>query len=169
MEMPIKIQIIFIMLLGICTPAFAYAGMADDFINGMKMIFSVFVIQFLCYIYLRFFNTRETRWFKRRVVRTALYLHKRLWTRWLSALVLSWFMIYPYLLVIGVLFFGIALLPFTILLIYYIYVVFNNEKRRKYLTGKRALARLLSASVQLTVGYVVVTVLDFLKFMVRFL
>ena len=157
-----KVLRILIILISICTPAFAYAGMADGMTNVLEGIFTVLAIQILCYLYLRFFDTRKVRRYKRRVMRSALYLHNGQWTKWLSAWILSWIVIFPYIMLSCVLFFVIAFFPFYVSWICYCSFVWNNERRHKYLTGKKALARLLLTAIPLIVGGAIIFLAEIL-------
>lgn len=108
----------------------------------IKMICIVAFMQILGLVCLKYCNAGIFRLYKLKIVRLSFFLHKIPAVRLLSAYALSSLVLMPYLES------GIFFIP--IFLIYF-YLVVSDKKRRKYLTGKEALARLIFLSVPMII------------------
>lgn len=99
-------------------------------------------LQILGLMCLKYCNAGIFRLCKLKIVRLAFFLHKIPAVRLLSAYALSSLVLMPYLES------GIFFIP--IFLIYF-YLILSDNKRRKYITGKEALVRLIFLSVPMVI------------------
>ena len=154
----------------VCSTAFARViDIPNVIIDATNTVATIIAIQLVCYSYLRFCKSRNAKKVKRGIIRIAFRLHERQWSRLLSAWVLSSFVVYVYAALMN---FSIIILGFFVLLLfyalfsYYCCIVWDDEKRKERLTGKKALARLVSMFFQQAIGYIVVFVFLTPKFFV---
>lgn len=146
-------------VLGCCTVAKAHAGMADRYLDAKisieALVLVIAVIQLSTFLFLKYCKARVVRRYKCIIIRLAKRIFKNQWLRYGSAWALSSFVCTPYLCGFAI---ELAFWGFIPLLVFHVYNCFwfnNKEKRRKYLSGIRGLAKLLSASCQQALGYLV--------------
>ena len=146
-------------VLGCCTVAKAHAGMVDRYLDAKisieALVLVMAVIQLSTFLFLKYSKAPVVRRYKRFIIRLAKRIFQKQWLRYGSAWALSSFVCTPYLCSFAI---ELAIFGFIPLLVFHVYNCFwfnNKEKRRKYLTGIRGLSKLLSASCQQTLGYLV--------------
>ena len=137
--------------------AVAHSGMMDRYLE-MKvsveaLVLVIGITQAILYLFLRFSKSRIACWYKGYAIHIAKILHRRTWLRWCLAWILSSFVCTPYLYGLSIEFFFFAFIPLLIFLFYYCSWVWNDEKRKKHLTGVRGLSVFLSVVGQQVLGY----------------
>lgn len=151
--------------IGICflivvlySTAFAHAGLYDRYLEMMININAITLViavtQIACYLILRYCKVQWLLHYKKIVIKWAKYIYKRAWMRWTFAWGLSSFVFSPYVYCFCAHFFIFALIPLLLFWLFYCSWVWRKEKRKKCLTGFRALSRYISVTVQQGIGYV---------------
>lgn len=141
---------------------YALAGMMDRYLEMMEVLYAVlktiFVSQLVVFLLISF------NWLKssKRIRKKLLFFAKRLCKNWcinlLAAWALSSFVLIPYIFVFCMGAFILAIIPFFILGVLYLVVVFRKKMRARLLSGLRALYFYLIASI----GQILVFIVLFL-------
>ena len=144
------------LLVLIGSPEFALAGFADEMeesnMNLTAITIVLVIAQIICYLIIRFYKHERTWTYKKKIVQITNRIHKKKWTIYLYAWLLSTFIWNPYLSVF-IAYFILGIISFVLWIIYCIFVL-KKKLRIKYLTGKNATANLLSIMFQQIIGYI---------------
>ena len=142
--------------------AYAHSGMYDRFLSRMvsvdAVVFSIFVMQVICYLLLRYCNITLIVNLRRKL----LYLIKALchnrWTNLLSGWILSSFVILPYWIVVAKWLFFLGLMLYVVFWLYYCFMVLSRERRERLMTGYKALYFYVITAISQLIGIVTYSV-----------
>lgn len=138
---------------------YAHAGMLDRYNDMMEVLFAVlktiFVSQLVVFLLIRYSRLKSFKNIRKRL----LFLAKKLCKNWrinlLAAWALSSFVLTPYIYVFCMGAFLLAIIPYFIIGVLYLFVVFRKKLRARWLSGLKALYFYLIATIGQIVGFIV--------------
>ena len=145
-------SILFLLLFaGLCSGAYAHAGMADRMFDTMvsvgAIVLVIFITQLLCIFTLKRSKREQIIKFKWNLLMLSKKLCWGWWRNTISGWVLSTFVLSTYLAsLFGCLSF-LGFIPFIAFWIYYWFIIFNEKRRIRWMTGLRAIHTYIILSI----------------------
>ena len=154
-----ELIIFFLLFAGLCSGAYAHAGMADRMLDMMvsvgTIVLVIFITQLLCILILRRSKREQTIKLKWELLMLAKKLCGGWWRNTISGWVLSTFVLSTYLAsLFGCLSF-LGIIPFFAFWIYYWFIILNVKRRMRWMTGLRA----IHTYIILSIGQIAVCIL----------
>lgn len=145
-------SILFLLLFaGLCSGAYAHAGMADRMLNTMvyvgTIVLVIFIMQLLNILILRRSQRKQIIRLKWKLLMLAKKLCAGWWRNAISGWVLSTFVLSTYLASLFCCLSFLGFIPFVAFWIYYWFIILNEKRRIRWMTGLRAIHTYIILSV----------------------
>ena len=172
-----RILALYFLILSFANSAFALAGFADEGenrdMNQALILITLAITQVICYLVIRFAKNRFTWKYKKAIYRLTYLIQQKRWLKWFTSWLLSSFIWSPYLSFLPMLAvflmwesckigvpettarymaLGSILLLISPSIVFALFI-FWKRLRISFLTGKQAIAKLLSVMFQQIIGY----------------
>ena len=151
-------MIFLLLFIGLCSEAYAHAGMADRMLDTMvsvgTIVLVIFMTQLLCILILSLSKQEQIIMFKWKLLMLAKKLCGGWWRNAISGWVLSTFVLSTYLASLFCCLSFLGFIPFVAFWIYYWFIILNEKRRIRWMTGLRAIHIYLILSVGQIVGCV---------------
>ena len=139
----ITLRILFFLLFaGLCRGTYAHAGMADRMLDTMvcvgTIVLVIFIAQLLCILILRRSKREQIIKIKWKLLMLAKKLCGVWWRNTISGWVLSTFVLSTYLASLFCCLSFLGIIPFFAFWIYYWFIILNEKRRIRWMTGLRA-------------------------------
>ena len=153
-------SMIFLLLFaGLSSEAYAHAGMADRMLNMMvsvgTIVFVIFITQLLSILTLRRSKRKQIIRLKWKLLMLAKKLCAGWWRNAISGWVLSTFVLSTYLASLFCCLSFLGFIPFVAFWIYYWFIILNEKRRIRWMTGLGSIYTYIILSVGQIVGCVV--------------